>query len=163
MVTIRNEKGAAFCAGSMLAAQKSPLDMFMYYDARPATGWNGLFVTHTYALLPPYYAFWQFNKLYRLENEVFSQSDSRELFVGAAKNSGKAAVQIAYYSDEDIPDREVTISLKGLEARSRIICLLTDRDHDNEKVLEMTVPAGDTELVLNLKLYSSLLLTAEAV
>ena len=163
MVTIRNEKGAAFCASSMLAAQKSPLDMFMYYDARPATGWNGLFVTHTYALLPPYYAFWQFNKLYRLENEVFSQSDSRELFVGAARNGGKAAAQVVYYSDEDLPEREVTVSLKGLETRSKIVGLLTDREHNNEKVLELTVPAGDTELVLKLQLHSVLLLTAEAV
>lgn len=162
MHRILDEKGMAFCAGTVLASQKTELDMLMYYDARPGTRWNGLFFIDREPL-KPYFAFWQFNKLYRLENEVFSDSDSRELFVGAAKKDGKAAVQIAYYSDENIPDREVTVSLKGLESRSKIIGLLTDRDYDNEKVLEMTVPAGDTELVLNLKLHSSLLLTAEAV
>ena len=159
--TMTNEKGMAFCAGSMLSMQKTPLDLFMYYDARPKCGFNGLFRPFTYELLKPYYAFWQFNKLYRLENEVFSETDSRELFVGAAKKDGKAAVQIAYYSDEELPDREVSVSLKGLEARTKLIGLLTDRDHDNEKVLELTVPAGDTELVLKLKLHSSLLLTME--
>jgi len=162
MHTIRNEKGMAFCAGSMLAVQKTPLDMFMYYDARPGTGWNGLFFVHTYEHLKPYYAFWQFNRLYLLENEALSESDDPDLYVGAAAKDGKGAVQIAYYSEEDQESRSVSVSLKGLEARTHIVGLLTDRDHDNEKVLELTVPAGETDLVLDLKLHSSLLLTMES-
>ena len=40
--------------------------------------------------------------------------------------------------------------------------ILTDRDHDNEKVLELTVPAGETDLVLDLRLHSSMLLLLES-
>ena len=162
MHTIRNEKGMAFCAGSMLAVQKTPLDMFMYYDARPCTGWNGLFFMYTYEHLKPYYAFWQFNRLYLLENEALSKSDDPDLYVGAAAKDGKAAVQIVYYSDEEKAGRSVSVSLKGLEARTHIVGLLTDRDHDNEKVLELTVPAGETDLVLDLRLHSSMLLLLES-
>lgn len=161
--SISNEKGMAFDAASMLASQKSPMDMFMYYDARSCSGFNGLFEPWSFDVpLKPYYAFWQFNRLYKLENEVFSESDDPDLYVGAAAKDGKGAVQIAYYSEEDQESRSVSVSLKGLESRTHIVGLLTDRDHDNEKVLELTVPAGETELVLELKLHSSLLLTMES-
>lgn len=161
--TIANEKGMAFAAATMLTAQKTSLDMLMYYDARPNTGWNGLFRPITYDIQKPYYAFWQFNRLYKLENEVFSESDDPDLYVGAAAKDGKAAVQIAYYSEEEMENRSVSVSLKGLESRAHIVGLLTDRDHDNEKILELTVPAGETELVLDMKLHSSLLLTMESL
>lgn len=155
------EKGMAFCAASMLTLQKTALDMLMYYDARPNCGFNGLFQPYSFEPLKPYYAFWQFNKLYELENEVASSSDIREIYVGAAKKDGRAAVQIAYYSEEDIPDREVKVTLNGLERRTKILGLLTDGDHENEKIFEWTVPPGEVELVLKLKLHSSLLFLLE--
>ena len=161
MHTIRNEKGAAFCAASMLAVQKAPLDMFMYYDARPATGWNGLFVTHTYELLPPYYAFWQFNKLYQLENEVASETDSELVYVGAAARNDKAAVQLAYFSDEDLAGETVAVTLKGLSNMVKVSAVLTDKDHENEKVRECLCNGPETTLYFNLKLHSTMLLTIE--
>ena len=161
MHTIRDEKGAAFCAASMLAVQKAPLDMFMYYDARPATGWNGLFVTHTYELLPPYYAFWQFNKLYQLENEVASETDSELVYVGAAARDDKAAVQLAYFSDEDLAGETVAVTLKGLSDLVKVSAVLTDKDHENEKVRECLCNGPETTLYFNLKLHSTMLLTIE--
>ena len=162
--SISNEKGMAFDAAAMLVSQKSPMDMFMYYDARPGSGFNGMFKPWSFTVpLKGYYAFWQFNKLYQLQNEVFSDTDDPDLYVGAATKDGKSAVQIAYYSDEDLQEREVAVSLKGLKARTKVVILLADRDHENEKVLEMNVPAGDVGLVLNIKLHSSLLLMAETV
>ena len=161
MHTIRDEKGAAFCAASMLAVQKAPLDMFMYYDARPATGWNGLFVTHTYELLPPYYAFWQFNKLYQLENEVASETDSDLVYVGAAAKDDNAAVQLAYFSDEDLAGETVAVTLKGLTDMVKVSAVLTDKDHENEKVRECLCNGPETTLYFNLKLHSTMLLTVE--
>ena len=154
-------KGASFVAAVMLALQKEPLDMLMYYDARPATGWNGLFVTHTYELLPPYYAFWQFNKLYQLENEVFSKTDSRDLYVGAAAKDGKAAVQLVYYSDEEPAEETVALQFKGYIGPVRITQLLTDADHENETVQETICSGDETTLYIKMKLHSTMLLRVE--
>ena len=46
--TIHGMKGAAYVAATMCAVQNSGnLDMLMYYDARQATPWNGMFDFYT--------------------------------------------------------------------------------------------------------------------
>jgi len=159
---ISSEKGMAFDAASILVTQKSPMDMFMYYDARPGTGFNGLFEPYTYDVpLKPYYAFWQFNKLYQLENEVSSETDSDLIYVGAAVKGDKAAAQVVYYSEEDLDTETVAVTLRGLNSMVKITALLTDKDHENEKVRECLCNGPETTLYFNLKLHSTMLLTIE--
>lgn len=156
--TNHNEKGAAFCAASMLTVQKTPLDMFMYYDARPGTAWNGLFELGTYDPYKPYYAFWQFNKLYQLKNEVASATDSEEVYVGAAKDGEKAAVQLVYYAEEDLEAEDVEVCLKGLQGTSGITVTLIDREHDNQMVRREVCSGQEVTLFLKLQQHSTVLL-----
>ena len=63
-------KGAAFIGAVMCTCQKLPLDMLMYYDARPC-GMNGMFSTDFVCdRLKGYYPFYMFNALYQLGTEV---------------------------------------------------------------------------------------------
>lgn len=79
-------RGAAFSAAVMLHCQNSPLDMLMYYDARPSA-FNGMFDFYTYRTLKGYYPFLMFSKLYELGNTVLAESDSPDVYVlGAVSN-----------------------------------------------------------------------------
>lgn len=121
--TIRTAKGAAFCAASMLSAQKSPMDMFMYYNLGPSA-YNGLFAYDTYERCRPYYTFWQFNKLYRAGNEVYSESDD-SIFTGAARDDqGKGFAQIAYYEDASEEDELLELDIRGLHTETEIKMVL---------------------------------------
>ena len=141
-------KGAAFAAGAMIEAQKSPMDHFMYYDARLGTTWNGLFDLYSYSRkpLPAYWSMIGFRDLYRLGTEAFSSSDDAELHVLAAKDEeGKnAAILASFYRDgesidggspEDTPE-EIRFdwsgfsSSEGVEVEYRIL----DKDHALEPV-----------------------------
>ena len=157
---IQNEKGLAFNAANMLAAQKSPLDMLMYYDARMSTAWNGLFAAYSAVVLKPYYAFWQFGRLYQLKNEAASESDEDCLYVGAAVDGGEGAVQIAYYSDAPQEARTVEVTLAGLSGKNRIEIRLSDKEHDNDVIQTLTTNGTELTLSLCLQQYSSVLISA---
>ena len=59
-------KGASFIAANMLMAQNEPLDILMYYDARPC-GMNGMYSTDLVCnTLKGYHPFHMFNKLFKL-------------------------------------------------------------------------------------------------
>ena len=63
-------KGASFIAATMETCQYLPLDMLMYYDARPCA-MNGMFATdYVCDLLKGYYPFRMFNELYKLDHAV---------------------------------------------------------------------------------------------
>jgi len=151
-----SEKGAAFCAAAMLAAQKSPLDMFMYYDARPCP-FNGLFAFDTLEVRKPYYSFWQFNKLYRLGTEVLSESSDPDLYVGAARGEGGAAVQLAYYAEETPEEADAEISFRGMAGKNEAVCFLVDEAHDCAEVRKDVFSSPEGTVRLTLKPYSTVL------
>lgn len=153
-----NEKGMAFVAATILACQKSPLDMLMYYDARVGCTMNGLFDAISGTPLPPYYALWQFGQLYRLKHQVFSETQSDTLYVGAAQNGGEAAVQLTYYDDQPLPDEPVEICLRGLSGRTEVTCLLADQQHANIPIRKDVFASGEGSIFLTMRQYSSLLL-----
>ena len=157
--TIANEKGAAFTAASMLTAQKSPMNMFMYYDAGPNGAFNGLFAPFTYQPQLPYYAFWQFNKLYKLQNEVDSGTDCEDLYIGAATNGNAQAIQFVYYSDTPKTEVLVELSLRGMQENTEFLCLLVDKTHANEPIRSDRFTVSEGKLYLKLKPNSVLLIT----
>ena len=53
---ISEPKGGAYTAAFMSICQDEPVDMLMYYDARPGTVFNGLFDLYTLKPRPAYYA-----------------------------------------------------------------------------------------------------------
>lgn len=99
---IKSNRGAAFTSAVMQACQDGPVDMMMYYDARPNTSFNGLFDFTTFCTLPSYYVFYSWHKLAGLGTQISSSAgDLKDLRVTAAKGGGgRMAVLLSYFSSD---------------------------------------------------------------
>ncbi len=163
LLSEHNEKGMAFLAAVMLSCQKSPLDMLMYYDARIGCRMNGLYDFLTGDPLPPYYALWQFGRLYRLKNEVYSETEDPRLFAGAAEKDGEAAVQISYYDAQLLPEEQIEICLRGMKGRTEVTCILADGSHANVPIRKDVFDCEEGSIFLTIQQYSSLLLQLKTI
>lgn len=129
-------KGAAFTAACMAEGQNNGIDMMMYYDARPSL-YNGLFDYITLKPLKGYYPFQMFNRLYKMERQVEISGLPEDIYGVSATDGKEAAVMLSYFTDEEnMPEKTMEISLKGLAANGVAVYLL-DEDHDCEKVSEV--------------------------
>lgn len=152
---IISERGAAFTAAAMIAAQSSPLDMLMYYDARPSA-FNGLFDFYTFRPLKGYYPFWMYSKLYKMGIQTAAEADDADLYVIAATDTVKTAAIITYYvSDPGITDTK-EIVLSGVSSSHRFFLL--DRSHTMEPVIPLQETDG---LHLTLHTNSILFVTSD--
>jgi len=125
-------KGASFTLAAMCACQAAPVDMLMYYDARPSTPWNGMFdmTQIEHSTLTGYYPFPMFNALYQLGNQVESVTDDASVYVCAARGEDEAGVVLTHYNDDDATEaKTVTVDLKGLGGRTKAEIYLLDADH----------------------------------
>ena len=127
-------KGASFVAAAMCDCQRTPLDMLMYYDARPS-GWCGMFdFAHLgKCTLKPYFPFYMFNVLYGLGTEAESVSDDGDVHVCAAVGEAEAALMLNYYNDDDTADeKQVSVGLAGFggDAGTEAEVYLLDDEHD---------------------------------
>ena len=137
----KNIKGACFIAAVMESCQYEPLDMLMYYDARPG-GMNGLFSTDMICeKLKGYYPFYMFNTLYKLDSAVKADSDDGDLYACAAVGESEAAVMLTHFSDDDEKgsiEAEIDLSGFGAENGCVIEYYLLDASHDLEPVGKAT-------------------------
>ena len=152
-------KGSSFIASSMICAQHSPMDHFMYYDARPCT-MNGMFNTDTLEPLKGYYPFPMYNTLYTMGQEVESASDTEGVYALAAVGKDEAAVLVSYYlDDDDAEPKQVTLSLSGLpKGLWKLQCYLLDAEHDNKLVREDRFACSAVDATLTLPLFTTCLL-----
>ncbi len=155
-------KGASFVAGTMCVGHNTPLDMLMYYDARPCA-MNGLFNTDLVCeALKGYYPFWMYNKLYTLEYSAECVSDDDLVYAcAAASNEGKGAIMLTYFDDDEKEkSKEVEISIEGIDnsvARTvEIYCL--DENNDARLVRKERLSNDNTTLYLEMSLFSTYLL-----
>ncbi len=133
-----NQKGAAAIAALMIACQDSPLDMFMFYDARVGCGMNNMFNKTTLRPMKGYYPFLSWRALAELGTQVEATPTKKngaenQLFACAAKNAkGKKALFIARYKDDNniVETRKVTIKLpEGVTADwANARCYVTDAE-----------------------------------
>lgn len=129
-------RGAAMTASVMCVGQASPVDMLMYYDARPS-GFNGLFDMYTYRPLKGYYPFRMFSELYRLGGSVLNVSDDENVYSAAATDGTHHAVMISYYDvDKNAGPKIVHLELSGLGDR-RLRYYLVD---EHNTMTELPVP-----------------------
>ncbi len=128
--TIISMKGAAFDFACMSHCQNAPVDMLMYYDARPGC-FNGLFDFYTMRPLKGYYAFLIFSALYALKNTVSCTTDADALYITAASGSHDMAA-ICYYTDDDSAQPK-TIQIQLEHFRGDTLCLL-DQNHNYEEI-----------------------------
>jgi hypothetical protein len=137
-------KGAAFAAACMCAGQDAPLDMLMYYDARPS-GFNGLFDFYTYAPLKTYFTFLAWSKLAALGNQIKIDTQRKNgIFSVGATNGKKTGILISRYFEQDkLPDDlPVTFSLKNGDLRGAKLYLI-DQDHDLSEIPYRTDSNGN--------------------
>lgn len=123
-------KGAAFTMACMMEAQKSSIDMLMYYDARPGA-FNGLFDFYTLRPLKGYYPFLWFSEFYGL-SEVRCQNSEPLYTLCGADEDGKVKAVVTYYTDDEgVPDKTVKLDF-GKEGEYEVYVL--NEEKTNEKI-----------------------------
>lgn len=155
----KNLKGSSFIAGTMCASQYAPVEMLMYYDARPG-GMTGLWETdNPHNLLKGYWPFRMFNTLYKLGNALDVSSDCGELYACAAKNDTDAAVLLTHFADvEEGKAKDVALSLTGC-GNVKVKIETLDETHDMTVTREETFTGNDPVLSLTLPLFTTALIT----
>lgn len=157
-------KGAAFIASSMCACQNAPVDMLMYYDARPC-GMNGMFSTDFICdLLKGYYPFRMFNELYKLGRSVYAHCDEG-LYACAARNGEKGCIMLTNYSDDDsTPPSEISVQMEGFVPGKKIRAkyYLLDQNNDMAFVREEIFAGEKNTAFLRLDNLSTVLIELEA-
>ncbi len=113
LLTERSLKGSAFIAASICDCQYAPVDMLMYYDARPC-GMNGMFEAYTMKPLKGYTPFHMFNRLYKL-GTALRVENCEDIHTAAARNDeGEGAVMFAHYNNNDQTlGKTVTLEVKN--------------------------------------------------
>lgn len=125
-------KGAAFVMACISEAQKSTIDMMMYYDTRPSV-FCGMFDFYTYEKLKGYYPLYWYGKFYDLKNEVRAENDIENVHTlcGVDEN-GKALCIVTYYTDDDnAVEKSFSVDF-GRSGKYEIYLL--DESHDGELV-----------------------------
>lgn len=131
--TIISMKGAAFTASAMLSAQNAPIDMLMYYDARPCV-LNGMWDFYTMEPLKGYYPFLMFSELYNLGNAAVVDNAVKDIKAVAAVSEAGQAVMLSYYSDDDESTevKEFELALSGMTS-DKVIIEVLDLEHTMTK------------------------------
>ena len=150
---IKSIKGAAFTASAMITGQNSPIDMMMYYDARPCT-WNGLFESGTYRLKKGYYVFLIWAKLRKLGQQIAVETgDKCGLSALAATDGKKVGIMLSrYFEQDDLPGvLRVTIRVPGVDLRGVKVMLIDDRNDFTDIPYRMT---ADGDLIVDMNAHS---------
>lgn len=164
--TEKGLKGSSFIASTMCACQHSPLNMLMYYDARPC-GMNGMFSTDfVFECLKGYYPFKMFNELYKLGNAAAVKIDCNHIYACAASSDNESAVIVSYFDDDDnAAPCETELSFKNFKNKNgvKLEYYLLDETHDAQLVRSETFMSYDFSSVLNMTLYSTYLIKIKAL
>jgi len=108
---ISEPKGGAYAAAYMSICQDEPVDMLMYYDARPGTTFNGLFDIYTLKPRPAYYALLAWSWLRDLGVQVkadVSFPDRAAVVARAAEESSWKVPPLAYENTGIVTNEIVT-------------------------------------------------------
>ena len=158
--TEKNLKGASYIGSCICGSQYEPLDMLMYYDARPC-GMNGMFDTDFYEPLKGYYIFWMFSQLYQMGTAAEVSRNDDRLFACAAMSDTEAALMLNYFDDDEKEAKqEICIDVKnlGLTGPAKVEFYLLDETHDATLVREETVTGSDVKLYVPMTLFSAYLI-----
>jgi hypothetical protein len=153
-------KGASFIASTIVMSQSEPLDMLMFYDARPSA-MNSMFCTdRIYECLKGYYPFYMFNQLYKEGTQVEAGVDGDDLWTCAAKGKGEQNVMLAYYNDDDnSKEKSIKVTFKNVQnnGKVRLEYYVLDNEHDAELVREEIFTSNEFSTYINIPLYTTYL------
>ena len=164
--TVKNLKGASFTSSAMSVCQASPLDMLMYYDARPGAGLNGMFEAETFKLLKGYYPYLMFKELLDLGTYVKTEYNKNNIYSCAATNGESHAIMISHYNDDDeAPSKQLVLECKNPAKRKKIKVQYYVLDDNNDMALsrEEFFTSDEFNIYLNMGLFTTYLIkfTAE--
>lgn len=147
--SIHGMKGAAFTMACMTEAQKSSIDMLMYYDARPSV-FNGLFDYYTLRPLKGYYPFLWFSELNNL-SEIRSKNQIDDIYtLCGVDGENKVKAIVTYYTDEEnMPNKTVKLDF-GKTGKYEIYELSADKTNELtgiSETLELTMQPNSCLLV----------------
>ncbi len=157
MRAVASNLGGAYTAAFMSLAQDLPVDMLMYYDARPETVFNGLFDFRTFAPLPAYYALFSWADLRDLGTQVAAsvepavhENGAVVTAVAAKGADGSLGVLVARHcEDRNITSSETfALKLASGQFAGRVRGYLTDADRLHSPV--HLVPSEDRMVTFTL-------------
>jgi hypothetical protein len=130
--TIHGLKGASFTLACICEAQKTSVDMLMYYDTRPSV-FNGAFDFYTYEKLKGYYPLYWYGMFYDMAAEVRSQTECENIYYlcGVDKH-GKALLALTYYTEKDGCENK-TVSVE-FNKKGKYEIYLVDKENSNTLV-----------------------------
>ncbi len=126
-------KGAAFIAAVMSDCQTAPVDMLMYYDARPC-GMNGLFNFYSFKPLKGYYSIKTWGEMLTLGGACEVSSTVPDVYAAAATDGDAKLLMLTYYTNDEetaLP-KTFTVDTTGSDDRELSLYLL-DETHNMEK------------------------------
>ncbi len=139
-------KGAAFIAAVMSECQNVPLNMLMYYDARPCT-MNGLFNFYNLKPIKGYYPIKTWGEMLAMGNQCEITDIPSDIYATAAiGENGQRLAMITYYTDDDNAlDIEFTVELVG---EKRVTLYLLDDKHDLKPIKRIECDNGKVTLLV---------------
>lgn len=125
-------KGAAFTMACISAAQRSTIDMLLYYDTR-FSPFNGVFDFYTCAPLKGYYPLAWYGDFYDMENVIPCEQEMDNIYTICGTNKdGKILAVITYYTNQDhAEDQRVSVDFNK-QAQYKVFLL--DDEHDAESI-----------------------------
>ncbi len=153
--TERGLKGSSFIAAAMCTGQALPLDMLMYYDARPC-GMNGLFEKETYKPLKGYYPFIAWRDLRALGTWIRTESQDPDVYSCAATDGKDTAILLTNYNDkDDAPQKDVTVRFEEFGNTGKAEIYLLDAEHDLTLTDTKEISKDSPAVQLKLGLFST--------
>ena len=148
--SIGNQKGAAFTMAVISEAQKSSIDMLMYYDTRPSV-FCGPFDYYTCRPRKPYYALYWYGMFYDMKAEIPALDQPQELYSLCGINEeGKLLAVVTHYAEDDeTAPKQVQLDF-GRGGDFEVY--LVDKDHDG------TLIPTPADLVFTLPVHSMILI-----
>ena len=147
-------KGASFVAGAMCVSQALPLDMLMYYDARPCV-MNGIF-DDNFAPRKTYYIYEMFRDLRKLGTYVPTTYREDGIYTCVATNEKEHGLMVSYFDDNDeAAPREVCIESANPYAKTKVEYYLLDETHNNQLARSEIFTAEKFQAYLTMTNYST--------
>ncbi len=151
-------KGSSFITSAMCVGQAKPLDMLMYYDARPCT-MNGMFAHETFECLKGYYSIFAWSDLSKLSNYVDCGYRENNIYYTAAANNIESAIFLTYFDDEKEDISEfVSIKVNSLFDKTKAEFYILDEDNNLKCMNSQYFTSKEFEINMDVKIFSSILI-----
>ena len=159
--TERNLKGSSFIAGIMCAGQHEPIDMLMYYDARP-TVMNGMFAYETYECLKGYYPFLAFRELAKLGTHIPTEYAKDDIYNCCATDGDNYALMLTHYNDDDSTQaKNVKVNFENCTSPVKVSISILDEEHNLELSKEEYFTSDKFSVILEMPLFTTALIKIE--